>query len=404
METKQDPRRPAARLWERLRAAYGRLERERLPQLLLYVTVLVLGGGLLVFLAEAGANRQMFSHLFDSIWWTVVTIATVGYGDKYPVTTAGRVLGIVIILLGVVAVSTLSGTIASIFVDRKMREGRGLQNLVLKGHTLVLGWNEGAERVLECLQRLGGAGRHAVALVNELDPEEFQAVRSRRPELDLRFVRGDFCNESILRRAAVPSARAAIVLSDTSGRHTLDNADERTILASLALKSLNAGLNISAELHHPDNEPHLRRANVEDILVNGEFNGFLLASATRAPALPQVARELLSTAEHSQLRQVPVPAAFVGRSFRELGEHFLRDGSVLIGILVEEKKVSLDDILSEGSPAIDAFIKQKFAEAELDVLAGEREELAVRINPGAEYRIQEHESAVVIGGRAGRGL
>jgi voltage-gated potassium channel len=241
-----------------------------------------------------------------------------------------------------------------------------------------------------------------VVLVNEMEPESFESLRSGHSDIDLRFVRGDFCNEKFLRKAGVTEARSAILVSDTSGGHTLANADERTILATLAIKSLNSGINTSAEIVNPGNESHLRRTGVDDILVNGEFNGFLLASATLAPSIPLVAKELLSFRSRSYLRQVPIPAGFVGKSFRELAEHFLRDGGgVLIGVLSEEKGVSLEDILAEGSSAIDSFIKQKFAEAEMDVLEGEKEELQVRLNPGADYVIRVDEAAFLIGSSTG---
>lgn len=391
-----------AAVGRRLQALYRDLQKEKLPRLVVYVASLILAGGLLVFIAEYRTNRQMFAHLFDAIWWIVVTIATVGYGDKYPITLAGRILGIAIILLGVVAISTLSGTIASIFVERKLREDKGLQNVNVKNHTMLCGWNLNGERTLESLKHLPGAHQSTVVLVNEMDPEEFQSLRSGHSDLDLRFVRGDFCNEKVLRKAGVAGARSAILLSDASGDHTQANADERTILATLAIKSLNSRINTSAEIVNPENEAHLRRADVDDILVNGEFNGFLLASATLAPSIPLVAKELLDFHSRSFLRQVPIPGSFVGRSFRELAEHFLRDGGgVLIGVLAEEKRMSLDDILSEGSSAINSFIKRKFAEAELDVIEGEKEELQVRLNPGADYVIRADESAFLIGSSAG---
>jgi voltage-gated potassium channel len=398
------PEAPSGRLSavvRRIQSLYRDLQKENLPRLVLYVASLVLAGGLLVFIAEYRANRQMFTHLFDAIWWIVVTIATVGYGDKYPITLAGRILGIAVIFLGVVAISTLSGTIASIFVERKMREDKGLQNVNTRNHTLICGWNLNGERILESLKHLPGAVRRTVVLVNEMDPEEFQSLRSEHSDVDLRFVRGDFSNEKVLRKAGVTGARSAILLSDSSGSHTWDNADERTILATLAIKSLNSGISTCAEIVNPENESHLRRANVDDILVNGEFNGFLLASATLAPSIPLVAKELLDFRSRSFLRQAPIPSGFVGKSFRELAEHFLQSyGGVLIGVLAEEKRMSLDDILSEGSSAIDSFIKQKFAEAEMDVLEGEKEELLVRLNPGADYLIRANESAFLIGGSA----
>jgi voltage-gated potassium channel len=394
-----EPPGPIAAAGRKLQSLYRYLQKENLPRLVLYVACLILAGGALVFLAEHRANRQMFTHLFDALWWIVVTVATVGYGDKYPVTLAGRILGMVVILMGVVAISTLSGTIASIFVERKMREDKGLQNVNAKNHTILCGWNRNGERILESLKRLSDAGRRVVVLVNEMDPEEFQALRSAHSDLDLRFVRGDFASEKFLRKAGVAGARSAILLSDCSGDRTQANADERTILATLAIKSLNPGINTSAELANPENEAHLRRANVDDILLSGEFNGFLLASATLAPSIPLVAKELLSFDSRSHLRQAPIPGGFVGRSFRELAEHFLRSGSgVLIGVLAEERRISLQDILSEGSPAIDAFIKQKFAEADADIVEGEKEDLQVRLNPGADYVIRANESAFLVGG------
>jgi voltage-gated potassium channel len=381
-----------------LRDLYADLKREYLPRLVLFVALLVLVGGVSVFFAESRLNSGMFSRLFDSFWWAFVTITTVGYGDRVPATVPGRILAIIVMLLGIVAISTLSGTIASIFVDRKIREGKGLQDVNLRSHAVLCGWNVNGERILEGLGHLYRGGKRGVVLVNEMDPEEFQTLSARHEKMDLRFVRGDFCNEKVLRRASVQTAKTAIILSDTSGRAAQTNADERTILAALAIKALKADIVTVAEVLNPENEQHLRRANVDDVLVNGEFNGFLLASATLSPAIPMVTKELLSFRSRNFLKQVPIPMTYVGRSFGELSEHFLKNGTgLLIGLLSEEQKISLDDILSEGSSAIDAFIKEKFAEAEMDVFEGEKERLAIRLNPGAGYVIRSNEAAFVIG-------
>ncbi|MCX6954392.1 MAG: potassium channel family protein [Verrucomicrobia bacterium] len=52
----------------------------------------------------------------DAIWWSITTITTVGYGDKYPVTTAGRVVAAAVMVIGVGLFGTLSGLIASLFL------------------------------------------------------------------------------------------------------------------------------------------------------------------------------------------------------------------------------------------------------------------------------------------------
>jgi voltage-gated potassium channel len=67
---------------------------------------------LLVEDVEAGANIRNAS---DALWWSYVTIATVGYGDRYPVTTAGRITGAVVIMLGVALFSTITGFLSDWF-------------------------------------------------------------------------------------------------------------------------------------------------------------------------------------------------------------------------------------------------------------------------------------------------
>jgi len=389
---------PLRGLIRRIAGLYQDFGRERLPRLMLFVLSLILMGAGLVFLSELKANREMFTRYFDAFWWAVVTITTTGYGDRYPVTVMGRVFAIALMFLGVVSISILSGTIASIFVERKMREGKGLQDISLRGHTVICGWNRNAERILEGLLHVSQGRKVKVVLVNEMDAEEFQALAARLPDLDLRFVRGDFANEKVLKRACLNTAKSAILLSDDSGEKTLANADERTILAALAIKALNPDITTSAELLNPENEQHLIRANVEDILVSGEFNGFLLAFSTLSPAIPLLAKEMLSFASRKFIKQAPVPPPMVGKTFLELSEHFLKSGSgTLIGLLAEEKKISLGDILSEGSKAIDEFIRQKFAEAELDVFEGQKQQLKILLNPGAQYVVKATDSAFLIG-------
>jgi voltage-gated potassium channel len=53
----------------------------------------------------------------DAIWWTMETITTVGYGDKYPVTTDGRIIGIILMISGVGLFGTYTAYIASLFVN-----------------------------------------------------------------------------------------------------------------------------------------------------------------------------------------------------------------------------------------------------------------------------------------------
>jgi voltage-gated potassium channel len=72
--------------------------------------------------AQSIFAKEEFGSLWDGVWWAVTTITTVGYGDLYPTTVQGRLIGIVVMFVGIAAASVLTATIASRFV-RDEREG-----------------------------------------------------------------------------------------------------------------------------------------------------------------------------------------------------------------------------------------------------------------------------------------
>lgn len=91
---------------------------------LVFISLLVLEFGSLGMLAiEASAEGANITTASDSVWYMVVTMATVGYGDQYPVTTGGRILGALVILVGVGIFGTLTGYLANFFLSpRKSRQ------------------------------------------------------------------------------------------------------------------------------------------------------------------------------------------------------------------------------------------------------------------------------------------
>jgi voltage-gated potassium channel len=82
----------------------------RLAALLTIFLVVVAGA------AEAAFDASEFPTIWDGIWWAVVTVTTVGYGDLYPRDVEGRIIGIIVMLAGIGFLSVLTATIASRFV------------------------------------------------------------------------------------------------------------------------------------------------------------------------------------------------------------------------------------------------------------------------------------------------
>jgi voltage-gated potassium channel len=121
-----------------IRAVRG-LERILGPYKAAYVLVLwlltVFTGAGLVLLFEEGSGGTI-NGFWDALWWAVTTITTVGYGDTYPVTFAGRVVAIVVMLVGIILFGVLTAGVAAYFVERVEERDEGEQthklDLVLK--------------------------------------------------------------------------------------------------------------------------------------------------------------------------------------------------------------------------------------------------------------------------------
>jgi hypothetical protein len=76
-------------------------------------------GALLVLKMENTASGANIRTGIDSLWWSIVTLSTVGYGDKYPVTTPGRVVGVIMIIVGVGLFSALTSFLAQWFLKAR---------------------------------------------------------------------------------------------------------------------------------------------------------------------------------------------------------------------------------------------------------------------------------------------
>jgi voltage-gated potassium channel len=67
--------------------------------------------------AQAAFDANEFPSVWDGIWWATVTVMTVGYGDLYPKDVEGRIIGIVVMLVGIGFLSVLTATVATHFVS-----------------------------------------------------------------------------------------------------------------------------------------------------------------------------------------------------------------------------------------------------------------------------------------------
>ncbi|MCR5674802.1 MAG: ion transporter [Lachnospiraceae bacterium] len=96
-------------------------KKQQLLSSVFILTVLMLASSLCMYSLEHDAQPEVFSNAFSGIWWSVSTLLTVGYGDIYPITSAGKCIGILITFMGVGVVAIPTGIISAGFVEQYTR-------------------------------------------------------------------------------------------------------------------------------------------------------------------------------------------------------------------------------------------------------------------------------------------
>lgn len=94
------------------------------------ILILMLASSLGMYSAEHDAQPEAFANAFSGIWWSVSTLLTVGYGDIYPVTAAGRIMAIFIAFLGVGVVAIPTGIISAGFVEQYTKDSHSDEKLL----------------------------------------------------------------------------------------------------------------------------------------------------------------------------------------------------------------------------------------------------------------------------------
>jgi len=380
----------------RILGAWNVLRKDRLPRLASLLLFIILVVAVVVYIVEGLFGNSAFANVGDAFWWAVVTMTTVGYGDITPVSPPGKVLSLIVMGCGITLTALLTAEIASYFVEKRIREGKGMEEIKFKKHVILCGWNS---RAMNIIEKMTAAAPKAppLVLVNELPEEHVANILSRCEDIRAKYVRGDYVHEGVLQRANVSEAEAALLLIDTHGGRQETRPDDRTVLAAFTIKNLNPRVRVCAEVETPESTAHLKRAGVESVVPLGGYNDFLLYNAATSPGVTQAVQEILTYEHGHLLQQHSFPASLVDKSFKEAIGHFREHGGgLLLGVVREEEEgMSLDDILTGEMNAVDRYIKKKFEGLESTYFT-KKKRLIVNINPPDDYVIKPRDMALVI--------
>ena len=335
-------------------------------------------------------NQPDFNSLKNTLWWTIVTMTTVGYGDMSPKGDYSRLFATFLMLTGIGISGLFTSTMSSIFVTKKIREGRGLETVKTKNHIVICGYNPNLEMILDFIIKSYN-NEFPIVLVNDLSEDKINSILSKYNKIEIKFVKGDHSRENILEKANVQNSKSVMVLTDD----TDINGDQKTILSTLTLKNINSNLRVIAQVSNRENITHLRRANVDEIIINDKFETFITASHILDPGVPQALYQLIDENSLHKFQSKSIPENFIGKTFDELSKSLRQKfGWIAIGLFMEEEKMVLSDFLSADTSSLDAFIEKKMKEAGHSFK--QENKLSVLMNPKSDYLIKKGERIIII--------
>ncbi|SDQ78602.1 ion channel [Quadrisphaera sp. DSM 44207] len=283
----------------------------RLP--LVIIGVVFATSWLAMWLVEPGEITEPGNYW----WYFVVTAATVGYGDFFPQTAAGHVVGAYVIVGGIVTLTLLFTRLADRVQSIRGTRMRGLAPLDLQGHVVVLGYAPGhTERIVAELTAEDGL---RVALCAWDDVVEHPLPE--RPAVS--FVRGDLGSADVMRRAGVARARTVVV----DGRD-----DDESLTITVAVHHAAPDVHTVVALRDLDRREHIGYVDPRIQCVQWHMP-FLITEEALDPGITQVYHDLMRSGGHGNTYSLPLPARCAGSSFGEVQTRFGRSfGATVLAV------------------------------------------------------------------------
>ncbi len=206
---------------------------------------------------------------FDSLYMTIITITTTGYSEVRPLSPAGRLFTMLILVFGVATIAYTGGRIAQLFIEtylqRRKRMNRRVQTL--KNHYIVCGYGRMGKKICEVLSK-----NRAQFVVIEKNPEEVEKLR----EQGLLYVEGDATEDETLNLAGIKQAKGLVAALPTEA----DN-----VFATLSARVLNPNIFIVARAVEEETESKLIKAGANRVVKPYEIGGNRMAQVLLRPGL-----------------------------------------------------------------------------------------------------------------------
>jgi voltage-gated potassium channel len=249
-----------------------------------------------------------------SIYWTFVTIGTVGYGDFSPETTLGMYFTISLIVLGIGSFAIAVGEVLEFLFERQQMKLMGLIKVNKSQHIVICGWTESTA---ECIKELGKDNEIFVI-------DEDESVRKKALKNKINFIHGDPTRIHDLEKANIIGAKAIIVDMES---------DSQTIHCILSIRKLDKNVRIIAEVQRYENIEQIQLAGANQVISPFVISGRLMQKSIDDGYEAMFVQEVLAEHKNREMKEVKITekSYFSGKTVEEADVHH-KTGVVLVGV------------------------------------------------------------------------
>lgn len=276
----------------------------------------------------------------DSLYMTIITLSTVGYGEVHTLTGAGKIWSILIIIFGVSGIGALIRTLNEEFIQLELFRKNTMMKTIskLKNHYVICGYGRMGAVIAKELQ-----GKKLEFVIIENNEQKVEIIRSK----GLFCVNGDATSEETLQDARVDKAVGVAVVLDT---------DQDNLFVTMSMKTTNPDLFILSRCAKEDNESKLIRAGANKVVNPYTAGGHRMAEIL---SKPQVEDSIsVVSPKHSDLNLT-------------LDEISLKDLNQYDGVLIKDSNIREEfDVMIVGiiketgesiiNPAPDTILSNKY--------------------------------------------
>lgn len=247
-----------------------------------FASVIIGVSSVLIYIMEANNPDSPINTLFEAVYWSVVTIFTVGYGDFVPVTTEGRTVGMAIIVAGIAVISFATSIVVSAFTEKldEIKEDKLIEDVSkIDQFYLICGYGPLSHQVAHRFMKTSKK-----VMILESDPKKV-AEAQKEGFLALNYDPASLQSYHAIHIDFETQVIAAILLEES---------DVLNVYTALTIREMSKNVQILSILLHHENRRKLTLAGINEIVYTQELIGLMSKEVSGRPVAFEVIHALRS--------------------------------------------------------------------------------------------------------------